>query len=55
MKKRAPVLILSIMLLLFAGLSVSYAAGPDEAADYTWPSYTGPNKRIAVTRFDNKV
>jgi curli biogenesis system outer membrane secretion channel CsgG len=30
-------------------------ATPSESQEQAWPSYTGPKKRIAVTKFENKV
>ena len=58
MIKKGALLMVSLILMAFLGISASYAGGPassGDAAEYQWPSYTGPKKRIAVTRFDNKV
>lgn len=30
-------------------------ANPSDAPEQPWPAYTGPKKRIAVTKFENKV
>ena len=30
-------------------------ANPSDSPEHVWPAYTGPKKRIAVTKFENKV
>jgi len=58
MIKQGFLIILSLMLISFFSISLSYAGdndSPGDAAAYQWPPYHGPLKRIAVTKFDNKV